>query len=672
MIIKKKIEKKLTKKDIDYLIMLSKQFPTIESAVTEIINLNAILNLPKETEHFISDLHGEYEAFIHVKNNASGEVKRKIDALFGEKMNESERKEFASLVYYPKEKIDSTIKFFEKNHNENSLKIINWYKKTLYNLILLCRYVSSKYTRSKVRKALPSEFSYVIEELLYEDKDKRHKKRYYNSIIDEIIKLNKANDFIIALSNLIKRFVVGRVHVLGDIFDRGPGSDIIMEELVNYHSVDITWGNHDILWIGAASGHPACIANVIRISLRYGNLDTLREGYGIDLLPLATFALQFYKDDPCLNFIPKVKDDEFTKNEIDLIAKMHKAISIIQFKLESQLIRKRPEFEMEDRLLLSKIDYKNHNINIDGKYYDLNDKNFPTIDIDNPENLIEEEKKVMDKLIASFINSERLAKHVRFLLANGSILLIYNGNLLFHGCIPMEKNGEFKKFKVEGKDLNFKEFIDLLSDYVRAGYFSENKEEKEYGQDIMWYLWCGPSSPLFGKYAMKTFERYFIDDKETHKEPKNPYYDFREKEETALEILKMFGLDPKRGHIINGHMPVKVKKGESPVKANGKLINIDGGFSKAYQPETGIAGYTLIFNSREYVLGVHKPFESLKKAIYEGYDSLPENIVIERLKKRLYIKDTDIGKELKIQIKDLKNLIEGYRSGLIKEKDKRN
>ncbi|MCX8058946.1 MAG: fructose-1,6-bisphosphatase [Spirochaetes bacterium] len=667
MIIKNKVQKKLTKKDLNYLLILSKQFPTIENAITEIINLNAILNLPKETEHFISDLHGEYEAFIHVKNNASGEVKRKIETFFEDKLSSEERKEFANLIYYPKEKLDRVLKEFKSD-----IERINWYKETLYNLILFCRYVSSKYTRSKVRKALPQNFSYIIDELLNEDREKRHKKKYYNSIIEAIIELNKANEFIITLSELIKRFIVGRVHVLGDIFDRGPGADIIMEELINYHSVDITWGNHDILWIGAASGNPACIANVIRISLRYGNLDTLREGYGIDLLPLATFALDFYKEDKALKFVPKVKDDEFSKSEIDLITKMHKAITIIQFKLEGQLIKKRPEFEMEDRLLLDKIDYNNYRVKINGKDYELNDKFFPTIDPNDPYKLTNEENKVVEKLIASFINSERLAKHARFLLSNGEIILKYNGNLLFHGCIPMTKEGKFKKYFVEGKELDFKQFIMLLSKHVRTGFFSNNKEEKEYGGDIMWYLWCGPASPLFGKYAMKTFERYFIDDKDTHKEEKNPYYEFREDEGVAKEILKMFDLNEEKGHIINGHMPVKVKKGESPVKANGRLINIDGGFSKAYQSETGIAGYTLIFNSREYVLGVHKPFESLKKAIYEGYDSIPDTLVIERLNRRLYIKDTDIGKELKIQIEDLKNLIEAYTLGLIKEKDKKN
>lgn len=665
MIIKSKIPKKLSKKDLNYLLIISKQFPSIESAISEIINLNAILNLPKETEHFISDIHGEYEAFIHVKNNASGEVKRKIEDFFRDKLSDEERKEIANLIYYPKEKLEQILPNFQSEKEK-----VKWYKEILYNLILFCRYVSSKYTRSKVRKALPSDFSYIIDELLNEDREKRHKKRYYNSIIEAIIELNKANEFIITLCELIKRFIVGRVHVLGDIFDRGPGADIIMEELINYHSVDITWGNHDILWIGAAAGNPSCIANVIRISLRYGNLDTLREGYGIDLLPLATFALEFYKDDPASKFIPKVKEDEFSKSEIELIAKMHKAITIIQFKLEGQLIKKRPEFEMEDRLLLDKIDFNTYKIKIGDNEYEVNDRNFPTIDAKDPYKLTSEENKVVEKLIASFVNSERLAKHVRFLLSNGEIILKYNGNLLFHGCIPMLKNGEFKKYYVEGKELDFKEFVNLISQYVRKGYFSDNKEEKEYGGDIMWYLWCGPASPLFGKSAMKTFERYFLDDKETHKEEKNPYYEFREDENVVKKILKMFDLNPEKGHIINGHMPVKVKKGESPVKANGRLINIDGGFSKAYQPETGIAGYTLIFNSREYVLGVHKPFESLKKAIYEGYDSIPDNKVIERLNRRLYIKDTDIGKELKIQIEDLKNLIEAYKSGLIKEKKK--
>jgi fructose-1,6-bisphosphatase-3 len=639
---------------INYLKLLSKQYKSIDAASTEIINLQAILNLPKGTEHFLSDVHGEYEAFNHVLKNASGVIKRKIDDIFGNSLRESEKKSLATLVYYPEEKLKLIIK------TENNLD--DWYKITLYRLIQLCKEIASKYTRSKVRKALPENFKYILEELINEDVDRSEKQDYYNKIIETIISLERANAFIISISKLIQRLSIDRLHIIGDIYDRGPGADIILDTLTEYHSVDIQWGNHDILWMGAASGNEPCICNVLRISSRYSNLHTIEENYGINLLPLATFAMEFYKDDPCEKFIPIIHSDKASiDKETMLIAMMHKAITIIQLKLEGQIIKNSKEFKIEERVTLDMINYEKGTVKIDGKEYILNDKNFPTVDPKNPLELIHEEKELIEKLKYSFANSEKLRRHADFLFSKGSMYLKFNSNLLYHGCIPLNEDGTFKKVMVNGKEYSGKKYVDKLERVVREAYYN-NKN-----LDIMWYLWCGADSPLFGKKTMRTFECCFIDDKETHIEGKNPYYELRDDEEACNKILKEFGLDPTNSHIINGHVPVIAAKGESPIKANGKLIVIDGGFSKAYQKHTGIAGYTLIYNSQGLLLACHESFESTAKAIEKENDILSAITVLERNAARITVGDTDIGLELEKQIDDLKMLLKAYKKGVIKE-----
>ncbi|MDV4151059.1 fructose-1,6-bisphosphatase [Clostridium sp. AL.422] len=640
----------------NYLKLLSKQYPSIAEASTEIINLEAILNLPKGTEHFLSDIHGEYEPFIHVLKNGSGVVKRKIEDIFGNSLMESEKKSLATLVYYPEQKLEIVLKE-EKNIND-------WYKITLYRLIELCRFVSSKYTRSKVRKTLPKDFSYVIEELLHEQVSEVDKEKYYDRIITTIIEIDRANEFIVALSKLIQRLVIDRLHILGDIYDRGPRPDIILDTLTDYHSVDIQWGNHDILWMGAGAGSRVCMANVLRISARYSNLDIIEDIYGINMLPLATFALKYYREDPCKNFIPKEYDNN---SEIELIAKMHKAITIIQFKLEYEVISRNPEFKMEHRLLLNNIDFENGIIKIKDKTYKLNDLNFPTIDRKNPFKLTRDEKILIEKIESSFINSEKLQRHIAFLFEKGTIYLKYNDSLLFHGCIPLNSDKSFASMNIQGKYYKGKDLLEKFELLAREGYFSKrDTKEKEYGMDIMWYLWTGAKSSLFGKDEMTTFERYFIDDKAAHIEHKNQYYKCRDDEEICNKILSEFGVNSDEGRIINGHVPVKNKNGESPIKANGKLIVIDGGFSKAYRSHTGIAGYTLIYNSYGLQLVAHEPFDSTEEAIVKEKDILSTTLVVEKKLERKRVVDTDIGVELQKQIKDLKMLLTAYRKGLIK------
>ena len=648
--------------DLRYLNLLANRYPTISSATTEIINLQAILNLPKGTEHFLTDIHGEYEPFVHVLKNASGVIKRKINDVFGNSLRSSEKKSLATLIYYPEQKLEIVLK-----EEEN---IDDWYRITLYRLIAICRHVSSKYTRSKVRKALPTDFSYIIEELLHEQPGREDKEEYYEEIIQTIISIDRAREFIIAISKLIQRLVIDRLHIIGDIYDRGPGAHIILDTLINYHSVDIQWGNHDILWMGAAAGSEVCIANVIRICARYANLDTLEDGYGINMLPLATFALECYKKDPCNNFKPKFdSENEYSVTEQELIARMHKAIAIIQFKLEGEVIKRRPDFNMDHRLLLNKINYDDGTIELDGKVYKLNDTSFPTIDKKNPYKLTKEEKELIEKLKSSFVNSEKLQRHIRFLFTAGSIYLKYNSNLMFHGCIPLNEDGTFREVIVKGKKFKGKGLLDEAEKVCREGYFYENnKEAKLYGMDYMWYQWTGPNSSLFGKDRMTTFERYFIDDKNTHKEAKNTYYKLRDDENMCNNVLKEFGLDVESSHIINGHIPVERKKGESPIKANGKLLVIDGGFSKAYQGKTGVAGYTLIYNSFGLQLISHEPFKSTESAIKEESDILSSTMVLERVVQRKRVEDTDVGQELMTRIKDLKVLLSAYRKGLIKEK----
>lgn len=651
----------LIQKDLKYLKLLSKQYSNISSASTEIVNLQAILNLPKSTEHFISDIHGEYESFIHMLKNASGVIKRKIDDVFGNTLSEGEKTNLATLIYYPEQKLE-LIKSSEANLDE-------WYKVTLYRLIVLCRLVSSKYTRSKVRKALPQDFAYIIEELLHEQDNTINKHEYYNGIISTMIDIDRASEFITAISKVIQRLVVDRLHIIGDIYDRGPGAEIIMEALMKHHSVDIQWGNHDVLWMGAAAGHEACICNVLRISLRYANLNTIEDGYGINLLPLATFSMDVYEKDICKRFIPKTIDKTLSKKEISLIAKMHKAISIIQFKLEGQILKNRPEFLMDDQLLLDKIDYENGTINLNGTIYELNDKLFPTIDPKDPYKLTVQEEDLIHKLKRSFVNSEKLQRHIRFIYSKGSMYLVCNSNLLYHGCIPLNEDGSFKELILQGKSYSGKALLDKFDILAREAYFFKNgTEEKSFAMDMVWYLWCGPDSPEFGKHRMTTFERYFISDKKTHVERKNPYYKYRDDDQICINILKEFNLNPDSSHIINGHIPVKTKEGESPIKANGKLLVIDGGFCRAYQPETGIAGYTLIYNSYGLLLSSHEPFESIRKAIEEEKDILSSTSILEQVASRKRVSDTDIGEELKKQIKELEMLLIAYRKGFIKEK----
>jgi len=647
-------------KDLRYLQLLSKQYPTISSATTEIINLQAILNLPKGTEHFMTDVHGEYESFTHMLRNASGVIKRKIDDVFGNSLREEQKSSLATLIYYPDQKLELI------KQTENNLE--DWYKITLYQLIDLCRNICSKYTRSKVRKALPQDFAYIIEELLHEHDDKVDKQAYYNGIIKTIIDIDRAGEFIIVIANVIQRLVVDRLHIIGDIYDRGPGAEIIMDALMNHHSVDIQWGNHDLLWMGAAAGCEACICNVLRISLRYANLRTIEDGYGINLLPLATFAMEFYNDDSCSGFTPKTLDKNISENELSLLAKMHKAISILQFKVEGHIIKRHPEFEMDDRLILDKIDIEKGEISLYGEEHKLNDTIFPTTDWSDPYALTDREKDLLEKLTRSFVNSEKLQRHIKFLYNKGSMYLIYNSNLLFHGCIPLNEDGSFKEVKIGNIKYSGKALLDRIDRVARDSYFfKDNLQLKKYGMDMMWYLWCGPDSPVFGKQRMTTFERYFINDKRTHYEKKNYYYEYRDNETVCKNILSEFKLDTNTSHIINGHIPVKTKEGENPIKANGRLLVIDGGFCKAYQPQTGIAGYTLIYNSYGLLLTSHEPFVAIKNAVQEDRDIISSTIILEHVVIRKRVDDTDIGVDLRRRIADLEKLLIVYRKGLIKE-----
>lgn len=645
----------------NYLKLMSKQYPSVAAVSKEIINLKAILNLPKGTEHFLTDIHGEYESFRHVLRNASGVLKLKIDDIFPD-MYEEEKKALATLLYYPEERLDLE----RKKRGRDSMH--EWYFINLDRVIKICRVVSSKYTRSKVRKSLPDEFAYIIEELLHEDPMRLNKRNYYNEIIATIIETERADAFIIAICKLIHRLAIDRLHIVGDIYDRGPGAHIIMDELMIHHAVDVQWGNHDVLWMGAANGSLACIANVIRICTRYGNLETLEDGYGINLLPLATFAMEAYREDPCERFMPKVSEDtRYNQKDIRLLAQMHKAISIIQFKVEGAAILKNPEYKMESRLLLDKIDKERGVVKISGKEYDMNDTNFPTLDYENPYKLTDEEKTLVNKLRISFTNSEKFQKHVKFLFSKGAFYLKFNKNLMYHACIPMNEDGSFRRIKLGDREYFGKELLDVMDNMAREEYFLDEDERKlKFGSDFMWYLWCGKDSPLFGKDQMTTFERYFVDDKSTHKENKDPYFKFREREETCNRILEGFGLNPKCSHIVSGHVPVKVKNGESPIKGNGKLLVIDGGFSKAYQKETGIAGYTLIYNSYGLRLASHRPFISTQFAIENQQDIVSTLVVLEKVDRK-YVADTDTGAEIKEQIKYLQMLLQAYRKGVIKE-----
>ena len=629
----------MEKLNLKFLQSLATQYPSVAKACTEIINLQAILNLPKETEHFVSDVHGEYEQFLHILKTGSGAIRNKIEDVFGNTLCARDKKSLAALIYYPEQKVERMrLELSEEDFQD-------WYKVSLHRLIAVCKESSAKYTRSKLRKSLPADFSYILEELLSENNRVVEKEEYYNEIFDTIIRLNRAKEFIVAIAGVIQKLVVTRLHVIGDIFDRGPGPHIIMDHLMEHSNVDFQWGNHDVVWMGAASGQKACIANVIRLSARYNNLNVLEDGYGINLVPLASFAIETYANDPCQCFRVHAQEDSDLR-EVYLNMKMHKAIAIIQFKLEGQVIK------------------------IEGKKYELLDKSFPTIDPNNPYELSEAEEALMNRLCMNFLNCDKLQEHIRFLFNKGGLYLCYNSNLLYHGCVPLDEKGNFRKVKIGSKQYSGKELYDVLEYYARKGYYEQdNREEHEYGKDIMWYIWSNENSPVYGKEKMATFERYFIADKEVQIERKDHYYRLIEREDVVNNILKEFGVDIEKGHIINGHMPVHVKEGESPVKCNGKVMIIDGGFSKAYRGTTGIAGYTLIYNSRGLRLVSHETFTSTEDVIEKEIDVHSDTVIREVSAQRERVIDTETGRQLKEQISDLEKLLHAYRTGQILEKE---
>ena len=649
--------------DLRYLRLLSRDFPTISSVTTEIINLEAILHLPKPTEHFLADLHGENEAFQHVLRNASGNIKRKVNELFGTTLREQEKKDLCTLIYYPEQKLD-LVKKTDRN-------ISDYYQTTLNQLVAVCRRVSSKYTRSKVRKSLPPEYAYIIEELMHESTDDHNKQAYVNVIIQTIIGTTRADNFIIALCYLIQRLAIDQLHVLGDIYDRGPGAHLIMDVLESYHNWDLQWGNHDILWMGAAAGNPACVASVLRISLRYANLATIEDGYAINLVPLTTFSIDTYGNDECTVFKPKIEtnDKRLTEKKCKLIAQMHKAISIIQFKLEGQLYNKHPEWKMDDRKLLDKIDFEKGIVTVDGNTYEMLDMNFPTIDPKHPFELTKEEKEVIDRLCHSFLISDRLQRHINVQLTHGSMYGIYNSNLLYHASVPLNEDGSLHEVSVAGHHVKGVALLERVEQMIRSAYdVGSESEERQIGIDYFWYLWCGPESPLFDKSKMSTFERYFIADKSTHVEEKGWYYKLRDSAAICDYIMDEFGVKGEHRHIINGHVPVKVGKGEKPIKADGRLMVIDGGFAKAYHNTTGIAGYTLVYHSRGFQLVQHAPFTSTEEAILNGTDIQTTTQIVEMMGHREMVADSDKGVELSEQVRDLEKLLMAYRKGIIKER----
>lgn len=642
-------------RDLAYLKLLSREYPNIRAAASDIINLQAICGLPKGTEYFFSDLHGEHEAFIYLLRSSSGIIREKIRETFGHIISEEDEVRLANLIYYPEKMINQI-----KQANEYTE---DWQKTAVYRLVQICREVSSKYTRSKVRKKMPKEFSGVIDELLYVDNTDDNKTEYYSELINTLIDVRVADSFIVVICSLIRSLTIDNLHILGDIFDRGPRPDIILEELMHFHDVDIQWGNHDISWMGAATGNRACICNVLRMALGYNGFDVLEDGYGINLRPLSMFAERVYRDDPCTCFLPQILDKNiYDAVDPKLAAKMHKAIAVLQYKEEGQIIKRHPEYGMEERILLSAIRYDRGTVTIDGKEYPMRDMNFPTVDPADPLRLTDEEEELLHTLELSFRHNARLHEHVRFLYSNGSMYKCCNSNLLYHGCIPMTENREFDGLMVGGRMYRGKELMDFIDTQVKNAYFlPEDAPEKEACRDFMWYLWNGAKSPVFGKDKNRSFEHYFIEDPEVMRETMNPYYQLSEEEETCDMILKEFGLPTKGSHIINGHMPVKIKSGETPIWAGGKLFIIDGGLSKAYQERTGIAGYTLIFNSHHLALAEHKPFDPER-------ERTPKVYIVEKMQKRITVADTDEGKELAGRIEDLKELLKAYRSGLLKER----
>lgn len=651
------------RKNLKYLTLLAREYPNIAAASSEIINLQAILKLPKGTEHFMSDLHGEAEAFTHIVNNASGVIKEKVDRVLGPGVPEQERAEFATLIYYPAQKLD------ELKDRQTDLNA--WYRQTLYRLIDVCRVVSSKHTRSFVRKRLPKNYAYILDELLHAHFEDHDKEFYYGQILSSIIDVGRADDFIEAMCGLIKNLAVFKLHIVGDIFDRGPRPDQIMEQLLNHHSVDIQWGNHDVVWMGAAAGSPICIATVLRTSLAYNNLEALEDGYGINLRPLALFAESEYRDCDMHHFYPRTDEARgpYHRSELIRTARMHKAIAIIMFKLECQVIDRNPDFELEGRDFLRRINYREGTVEVEGKCYPLRDDDFPTVNPEDPARLTRQEQEVMEALQRSFMESERLQRHVRFLFAKGGVYHIENGNLMFHGAVPLTESGSFAVETFEQHGYAGRALMDYCDERARRGYFApEGSAERQSGEDFLWYLWCGKLSPLYGRDKMTTFERLFVEDPGTHTETKNPYYRHVNDSKMARAILAEFGLDQTHSHIVNGHVPVRAAKGETPVKGEGRLIVIDGGFCRAYHEKTGIAGYTLVYNSRGMSLRQHEPFESAEKAIRENLDIASTVEVFETCEKRTLVGDTDNGQRLAADVEDLKLLVQAYQMGLVKEK----
>lgn len=645
--------------DLTYLQLLSRSYPNALAASAEIINLNAICRLPKGTEYFFSDLHGEYEAFRYLLSSASGIIRDKIDYLFARSVTEREREELAMLIYDPA----GTLARLQGEMDGQEYS--NWCRIAIYRLVQVCQTVSAKYTRSKVRKKIPANFSYIIDELLHADADDS-KERYYEEIIASIVSTGTSDAFIVQFCQLIKECAVDSLHIIGDIFDRGPRADRIMEELRHFHDVDIQWGNHDIGWLGAFAGNQACVASVLRRCVSYNNFDQLEDGYGINLRPLSMFAAEVYGNDPCERFTPHVLDENiYDPVESELASKMHKAMAVIEFKLECQLLSRHPEYHMDSRILLPKVDFAAGTVEVDGKTYPMLDRSFPTIDPEDPTSLTPGEQELMDRLTASFRHSALLKKHIRFLLSNGGMYKVVNGNLLYHGCIPMTEDGAFDTVTLDGQPLKGKAYLDALDAKVRTAFFGiKGSPERESAVDFFWYLWAGPKSPLFGKSKLSTFERYFIAEKETHVEVYNTYYTLVKKRETCETLLREFGLDPAHSHIVNGHVPVKEKEGESPIRGGGLLFVIDGGISKAYQRQTGFGGYTLIYNSHHLALAQHKPYEEIMKA---PRDSAPRVRIVENMPRRVLVGDTDTGARLREQITQLQDLLSAYRDGTIKE-----
>ena len=647
-----------------YLRLLAMQYPNMRAASSEIIHLQAILSLPKGTEHFMSDLHGEAEAFVHILNNASGAVREKVDNVLRDSLPSDERAKLATLIYYPEEKLTELVKAAPDR--------AEWYRITLSRLLEICRLCASKYTREKVRRALPRWNGDIINELLNKNNDIYNKREYFDTVIASIIETDRAEEFIISMCKLIKRLVVDHLHIVGDIFDRGPRADIIMDLLMDHHSVDIQWGNHDVLWMGAATGSRTCIATVLSNSITYNNLDVIETGYGISLRPLALFADETYQNCDLSCFQPKGPESgDLSKMDFTRAARMHKAIAVIQFKLEGQTIMRNPSFHMEDRLLLDKIDFEKKTVKLPMGEYPLRDCDFPTIDPADPYRLSPEEHDLMDRLKHSFLHSEKLQRHIGFLYSKGGLYKCFNGNLLFHGCIPMDDKGEFLQFEFDGKTLSGKALMDFCETVAREGYYArEGTEERQFGKDFLWFLWCGRNSPSFGRDHIATFERRLIADKATWAEPKNPYYSFYNDSAVCVRILREFGLEGEHCHIVNGHVPVKSKDGESPIKGDGRLIVIDGGFCRAYQPTTGIAGYTLVYDSWGIHITAHEPFPGKETAIRDNKDILSTSMAFDRSENRIRIGETDIGHALQQTIDDLKELLAAFRRGDIKENDR--